>query len=63
MFNWRYEGESVKQGFNVYPLDDKGSFGFIFKIKKFRFAIRYSKKVKKFFFSYDYTGPDGYYYR
>jgi hypothetical protein len=52
----RQEGEEIHNGFNFYPLTDKGSFGFIFRYgpkipltdlgsKIFRF--RYSKITKK----------------
>jgi len=47
MFHWRYEGHTVRQGFNVYPLDDEGSFGFILRIKSLMLYVRYSKRTKK----------------
>ena len=53
MFYWRYEGERIKQGFNVYPLGDEGSFGFVFKVKRLMFWFRYSKRTKKLSFSFD----------
>jgi len=43
----RKEGEVVKNGFNFYPLSDKGNFGFVFKLKDFQFMCRYSKMIKK----------------
>ena len=43
----RKECEPVRYGFNFYPLSDKGSFGFVFKVKDFQFMCRYSKVTKK----------------
>jgi len=43
----RKECEHVRCGFNFYPLLDKGSFGFVFKLKNFYFMCRYSKITKK----------------
>lgn len=43
----RKECESVKNGFNFYALSDKGSFGFIFRLRNFQFMCRYSKMIKK----------------
>jgi len=47
MIHIRKEGEPVRYGFNFYPLSDKGSFGFVFKVKNFQFMCRYSKITKK----------------
>ena len=43
----RKECEPVRYGFNFYSISDKGSFGFVFKVKNFRFMCRYSKITKK----------------
>ena len=47
MIHIRKEGEPVRYGFNFYPLSDKGSFGFVFKVKNFQFMCRDSKITKK----------------
>ena len=52
MFHWRYEGHTIRQGFNVYPLDDDGSFGFVLRIKSVMFYARYSKRTKKINFRF-----------
>ena len=58
MFHIRKEGGVMHNGFNFYPLSDKGSFGFIFrygpKIPQTEFgsktwSFRYSKTAKKLF--------------
>lgn len=50
------EGEKMHNGFNFYPLNDKSSFGFVFrygkndpitKLGKKAFWFRYSKVTKK----------------
>jgi hypothetical protein len=43
----REEGEKVRQGFNFYPLTDKGSAGFILKLGKRMIWMRYSKITGK----------------
>lgn len=47
MFHVRAEGELIKSGFNFYPLNDKSSVGFIFKIGKFNYVFRFSKLRRK----------------
>ena len=47
MIHIRKECEPVRYGFNFYPISDKGSFGFVFKAKDFKFVCRYSKVTKK----------------
>jgi hypothetical protein len=47
MIHIRQEGEIIRNGFNFYPLTDKGSVGFIFKLGKRIFRIRYSKITGK----------------
>lgn len=56
MIRFRKEGENVHNGFNFYPLSDKGSFGFIFRygpkipltdLGSKAFWFRYSKHTKK----------------
>jgi hypothetical protein len=48
MVQIRKEGEKVKQGFNFYPLTDKGSAGFILKLGRRIVWMRYSKITGKF---------------
>jgi hypothetical protein len=47
MIHIRKECEPVRYGFNFYSISDKGSFGFVFKVKNFQFMCRYSKITKK----------------
>jgi len=47
MIHIRQEGEIIRNGFNFYPLTDKGSAGFILKLGKRIFWIRYSKITGK----------------
>jgi hypothetical protein len=43
----RTEGEKVRQGFNFYPLTDKGSAGVVLKLGKRIIWMRYSKTTGK----------------
>jgi hypothetical protein len=47
MIHIRAEGEKVKNGFNFYPLTDKGSAGFILKMGERIIWMRYSKITGK----------------
>ena len=47
MIHLRSEGEVVRTGFNFYPLTDKGSAGFIFKLGNRKISFRYSKITGK----------------
>ncbi len=47
MIHIRQEGEIIRNGFNFYPLTDKGSAGFILRLGKKIFRIRYSKITGK----------------
>jgi len=56
MLHIRKEGGTVRNGFNFYPLTDKGSFGFLFRygpkdpifnLGQKVFWFRYSKQTKK----------------
>jgi hypothetical protein len=58
MIKIRSEGETIENGFNFYPLNDKTSFGFVFRFGKkipqsnYREKVlffRYSKYAKKWF--------------
>ena len=48
MIQLRSEGETIQNGFNFYPLSDKGSAGFIFRLGKLAIWFRYSKVTGKF---------------
>lgn len=43
----RKEGETIRQGFNFYPLSDEGSFGFQLLFWKLRAELRWSKRAKR----------------
>jgi hypothetical protein len=58
MIKIRTEWETIENGFNFYPLNDKKSFGFVFRFgkrlpqSKYREKVlffRYSKYAKKWF--------------
>jgi hypothetical protein len=57
MIHFRAESEDIKNGFNIYPLSDKGSHGFIFVIfgpvKCYRWWVRYSTGTGRWVFMYD----------
>ena len=50
MIKFRKEGEIVENGLNIYPLNDKSSFGFIFRFGKKLPESNYREKA--FFFRY-----------
>lgn len=39
----RREGEAVRQGLNVYPLSDRYSAGFILRLGRLNWRMRWSK--------------------
>jgi hypothetical protein len=41
----REEGETIRQGFNFYPLSDKGSFGCQMLFWRLRIQVRYAKRT------------------
>lgn len=47
MIHIRKEGEAIRQGFNVYPLSDGGSFGLQMLFWKLRIELRWSKRRKR----------------
>ena len=47
MIYLRQEGELIRTGFNFYPLNDKGSVGFIFRAFGKTISVRYSRITKK----------------
>jgi hypothetical protein len=48
MMHLRSEGKPIQQGFNFYPLSDKGSIGFVYRKDNKATMFRYSKYLKKF---------------
>jgi len=52
LFWWKIEGYDCLNGINVYPLSDKHSAGFIIKMGKFKFRVRYSKRTKQWFWGF-----------
>lgn len=48
----RQEGEYLNNGLTFYPLSNKDSFGFMFRTEERYFRLRYSKRVKKWFWQY-----------
>lgn len=46
IFHVTPEGHEPKPGFNFYPLSNKGSFGFRFKVPQGLLYVRYRKLVK-----------------
>ena len=64
MMHIRKEGDKLHNGFNFYPLSDKGSFGFIFRygskiplteLGSKAFWFRYSKHTKKWIIKNEQT--------
>jgi hypothetical protein len=52
LFWWKIEGYECLNGINVYPPSDKHSAGFIIKMGKFKFRLRYSKRIKQWFWGF-----------
>lgn len=48
----RNEGERIRNGFNFYPLSDTASFGFEFKLGRFKQMVRYSTALKEWIICY-----------
>jgi len=48
----RDEGETVRNGVNIYPWGNDHSRGFILKIWSFVMTVRYSKHLSKMVVSY-----------
>jgi hypothetical protein len=62
MIHIRKEGDKLHNGFNFYPLSDKGSFGFVFRygakisltdLGSKAFWFRYSKTNKKWIIKHE----------
>jgi hypothetical protein len=47
LFWWKIEGYDLLNGLNVYKPKDPNSAGFVLKIKKFIFKVRYSKRTNE----------------
>jgi hypothetical protein len=51
MIKIRSEGETIENGFNFYPLNDRNSFGFVFRYGKKLPQSNYREKVLFFRYS------------
>ena len=60
IFWWKIEGYAVLNGINIYPLTDKDSAGFVIRVHNFKFQVRWSKRVKRWFIYYAKRNVDGY---
>jgi hypothetical protein len=49
MIYYKLEGLPPLNGFNFYKPSDPNSAGFVIKLGKWKFCIRYSKRVKRLF--------------
>jgi hypothetical protein len=47
MIYFRKEGDKVRNGFNLYPFNDKSSFGFQFRLFDYHLCFRYSKVLSR----------------
>ena len=47
----RDEGEKVRNGINFYPLSSTSSIGFVFRVGRSSWYVRYSKTTEKFNFT------------
>mgnify|MGYP003705025233 FL=1 len=47
--HWQEEAVERKPGLNVYRLSDKDSFGFTLSLDRLYVRLRYSKRIKKWF--------------
>lgn len=57
MFHWTKEGATLKNGFNVYRIDDPDSTGFKFKLWRFCYVWRYSWNTHSVHKSFIYVNP------
>lgn len=57
MIYLKIEGKELKQGLNVYSLTDKRSAGFILKVWRFVWRVRYGKFPKKWFITFHKIDP------
>ena len=53
MIHWKKEGDPIKQGISIYHPKDKSSFGGCIRIGNRMWRARYSKIVKRWFFTYN----------
>jgi hypothetical protein len=49
MIYYKIEGCDALNGLNIYKPSDPNSAGFIIKLNRWKFCIRYSKRVKRLF--------------
>lgn len=52
MIHWKIEFEKIQQGLSVYPPSDPFSAGFVLRIGKRLWRVRYSKSTGKWHFNY-----------
>ena len=60
MFHWKEEAEPIKQGLSVYHPKSTHSIGFVLRFGNHVWRVRWSKKVKKLFNSYQKVDPKAY---
>jgi hypothetical protein len=49
MIYYKIEGLNTLNGLNIYKPSDPNSAGFVIQLGKWKFCIRYSKRVKRWF--------------
>ena len=49
MIYYKIEGQNASPGLNIYKLTDPNSIGFIMKLGRWKFCVRYSKRIKRWF--------------
>lgn len=57
MIYLKTEKKELRQGLTFYPLTDKSSAGFILKVWRFVWRVRYSKFSKKWFITFHKIDP------
>jgi hypothetical protein len=58
MICFKKDWEAPRQGFNVYPLSNQHSAGFVLRIWNFAWRIRYSKSTKQWFNNFHKIDPN-----
>lgn len=49
---WKIEGYDPLNGINIYHPSDENSAGFVVKVGKWQFRLRWSKRAKKLFWGF-----------
>lgn len=49
MIYYKIEGCDTLNGLNIYKLSDPSNAGFVARLGKWKFCVRYSKRVKRLF--------------